>query len=81
MKSQLIRRICCTAAAVLTMAAALPLQTFAAEKTLPSGKKESELSSLIEGFWKEHESTAAGMATAVFNSKKELYAGYFGSAD
>lgn len=81
MKSQLIRRICCTAAAVLTMAAALPLQTFAAEKTLPSGKKESELSSLIEGFWKDHESTAAGMATAVFNSKKELYSGYFGSAN
>ncbi len=78
MKKHLFRRICCAAAAAVTMAAALPLQTFAAEKTLPSGKKESELSSLIEGFWKDHESTAAGMAAAVFNSDEELYAGYFG---
>lgn len=82
MRSGLFRRICCAAAAAVMLTAALPIQAAAEEeKKLPSGLDASGLSDAVEDFWNQNKSSAAGMATAVFTSEEELYAGWFGSAD
>lgn len=51
------------------------------EEKLPSGVSYADTGKEIEMFVKEHESTTAGVAIAVFDRNQEIYKNYFGYAD
>lgn len=51
------------------------------EQKLPSGVSYADTGEEIEMFVKEHESTTAGVAIAVFDRNQEIYKNYFGYAD
>lgn len=51
------------------------------EQELPSGVSYADIGEEIEMFVKEHESTTAGVAMAVFDRNQEIYKNYFGYAD
>lgn len=53
----------------------------AREQELPSGVSYADIGEEIEMFVKEHESTTAGVAMAVFDRNQEIYKNYFGYAD
>lgn len=45
---------------------------------LPSGIRTSDIGNRIEGYYEEHEDTAAGMMVAIFDGDEIFYQGYFG---
>lgn len=51
------------------------------QDTMPSGLSRNEVENTVRNFWKEHEKTAAGMATAIFDREGIIFADTFGYAD
>lgn len=57
------------------------VEVSAAQQTLPSGIESEQLEEEIDSFVREHESTTAGMAVAVFDKSDELLKNYYGYVD
>ena len=79
MKNTFVSKIAAfSMAAISAVSFIKPFTGRAADDVLPSGTKYNEIGSVIESFYKENESNAPGLATAVFTPDEVIYEGYFG---
>ena len=67
---------------IITLGLFRPITASAEEsQKLPSGTERSQIGQKIQDYVKEHETTTAGMATAVFDKDGTIYQGNFGYMD
>ncbi len=66
---------------LLTLSMLLLPGTAAAAEEQPAVPSHDEAEKIITDYWTEHESTAAGMAVAVFDADGVIYSNTFGYAD
>lgn len=74
-----IKRIISALSSAVVMLAPVAYTVHAAEETLPSGTKTSELESKVNEFIEDKK--FASLGTAVFTKDDVLYSGYFGNVD
>ena len=74
-----IKRIISALFASVIMLTPVTYTVSAAEETMPSGNKVSELESKVSDFVKDGKFASIG--TAVFTKDETLYTGYFGNVD
>ena len=56
----------------------IPNESFASEKTLPSGKKDSEIGRVIEDYIEENKDTTAAISIGVFRGEEIIYKTAYG---
>ena len=66
---------------ILTLGLFRPATALADSQKLPSSTERSQIGQKIQDYVKEHETTTAGMATAVFDKDGTIYQGNFGYMD